>query len=161
MKHQQSINLSEAREDIMYRPFRPTGTPTDQNLGVPSPLDGSKKWAFRPLPVLTDANTGVERFLVESTEDLHQFKNKVSSLSDDVIAVQADEGEHKERHVTTFILGESETLRRSIIDVEADIIRSFPEVDYDFHIRVVPKDADDRFRLPEGSYYLLTWQAKA
>ena len=90
--------------------------------------------------------------------DLHEFTSKVSQL-DGVVAVIAEEGESGERHITTFIEIESEELSEQIIDAQADIIETYTETQYSFHIRVVPRDDSGDFDLPSGQYFLRAWQS--
>ena len=157
-----SPSTKSITEDITYR--GPQGLLTEETLvGAYRLKDKMKKWVALPLdlPVLTKANTGSETFAMESSEDLHYFRNQISNLGDQIVAIRVDQGEHGERHVTTFILGESEDLRKSIIAIEADTILRFEDRDYDFHIRVTPRKDGGDLWLPKGSYHLFTWQVRS
>ena len=128
-----------------------------QLLTTSPPIDCSAQWAennesIESWPYLTASSN------VVLVNDLHDFTNKVSRL-DGVTAVLAEEGESGERHVTTFIQTESERLSEQIIYIQADIIEDYPEKQYSFHIRVVPKDGKGDLALPSGHYFLLPWQA--
>ena len=90
--------------------------------------------------------------------DLHEFTSKVSQL-DGIVAVIAEEGESGERHITTFMEIELEELSEQIIDVQADIIETYPGIQYSFHIRVVPRDDNGDLDLPSGQYFLRSWQS--
>ena len=97
--------------------------------------------------------------VVVIVEDLHEFTSKISQL-DGVVAVIAEEGESSERHITTFIEIDSEELSEQIIDVQADIIETYPQTQYSFHIRVVPRDDNGDPALPSsGHYFLRSWQS--
>ena len=117
--------------------------PNDKWVSVP---EDNQSWTFYTAPSA-----------VVVVGDLHKFTSKVSQL-DDVVAVIAEEGESGERHITTFIGIESEELLEQIIDVQVDIIETYPETQYSFHIRVVPRDDNGDLDLPSGQYFLRTWQ---
>ena len=118
--------------------------PNDKWVSVP---EDNQSWTFYTAPSA-----------VVVVEDLHKFTSKVSQL-DDVVAVIAEEGESGERHITTFIGIESEELSEQIIDVQVDIIETYPETQYSFHIRVAPRDDNGDLDLPSGQYFLRTWQS--
>ncbi len=116
------------------------------------------QWVIEKLDVKAlSVDTGPDEVRRMDTDDLHDFTRRVSQVGNGVLAVRAEEGESGERHITTFIEEDSEELSEKIIEVQADIIESFPTKEYSFHIRVAPRDEDGKITLPDGPYYLLTW----
>ena len=156
---QQSNNLKEV-EALIVRSFKSSGHPTI-GCGTDEVLHETKEWKPLKVTKITSLATASTEVGEVDTGDLHEFKNEVAALSEEVIAIQADTGEYGERHVTTFILRESEKLSSKIINVEAKIIRQFPQREYSFHIRATPQDENEKFLLPSGSYYLMTWQSRS
>ena len=88
-----------------------------------------------------------------------EFCERVAELGIGVAAIMVEELDAGEQHVTTFLTERSAELERSIYKIEAEVIEQHPGVTLDFHTRVVPRDAFGRPDLPDGPYYLLTWQA--
>ena len=152
------MNLSTNELGIIKRHRHPSKTSSvSMPLGSPinclpnskwvSVPEGNQSWTFYTAPSA-----------VVVVGDLHKFTSKVSQL-DGVVAVIAEEGESGERHITTFIGIESEELSEQIIDVQADIMETYPETQYSFHIRVAPRDDNGDLDLPSGQYFLRTWQS--
>ncbi len=158
---QESSNLQDAGA-IIFRFFGSLGEPTVRHgLADEMIIETRKTWGpLKVTKIMPTATVATEATEID-TEDLHEFKGELAALSEDVIAIQSDTGEYGERHITTFILEKSEPLSLQIINIEAKIIRKYPQRDYSFHIRTTPKDKDGKFLLPSGSYYLMTWQSRS
>ena len=117
-----------------------------------------ENWSVGALKVdqLSQATGG--SYHVIDNKDLHEFKQAVASISAQVLAIRAEKGEAGERHITTFISEDSESLEEKIIAAQAQIILKYPEKNYSFHIRAAQRNEDGKVWLPSGSYCLLTWE---
>ena len=151
------MNLSTNELAIIKRHPHPSKTSSvSMSLGSPINCLPNYKWVSVP-----EDNQSWTFYTAPSAVvlvgDLHKFTSKVSQLAG-VVAVIAEEGESGERHITTFIGIESEELSEQIIDVQVDIIETYPETQYSFHIRVAPRDDNGDLDLPSGQYFLRTWQ---
>jgi len=67
--------------------------------------------------------------------DIYDFRNRVASLGEQVVAVLVEEGEEGERHITTFLSEESQELEQKIYDLEAETIEKYQDKAFDFHVR--------------------------
>jgi hypothetical protein len=96
--------------------------------------------------------------LVVNFDDLHEFKERVTAIGENVVAILAEE-EDGTRHVTTFLRESSDEYLEKIIDIQADLIERYEDRDFSFHIRVAPRNDAGEIWLPDGPYFLLTWAA--
>lgn len=145
--------------DLLIRAALKRQLPITQDTSLDFPIRNraSQQWKVKKADYFTQT-TSVPGVQVDF-EDLHEFRNRVSNLGSEIVAVLAEDGEHGERHITTFVLKDSETLVTQIVDIQADIVEKYVKKSYSFHIRVAPRDKDRKVLLPGGPYYLLTWRA--
>ena len=147
-------------EDIWIRVISArTAANTVTSFGSQSEVP-SEEWNIEAheIPEISEV-TGRSATIVDNG-DLHAFKELVVNISNDVLAIRAELGEDGERHITTFVSEESDQLREKIIASQAQIILTFPDREYSFHIRVAPRKDSGELWLPDGSYCLLTWEVE-
>jgi hypothetical protein len=116
-------------------------------------------YTIQDAPVYATSVPPAEIVMFDYT-DLKKFRDTILKLGDVIVAIMAEEEEQGERHVTTFIAEDSEEAVGQIADIEAGIILEFPEHNYSFHVRVLPRDEAGDPLLPTGNYFLLSWRKK-
>ncbi len=99
-------------------------------------------------------------FYVDNS-DLYEFRQKIADLGEGIIAILAEWGEGNERHITTFMDRREKALEGKIYELEAELIEKYKDRVFDFHVRPVPRNSAGKPELPEGPYFLLTWQASS
>jgi hypothetical protein len=95
-------------------------------------------------------------FLVDNS-DLHEFRQKVAELGEDVVAVLVETGEECDRHITTFLATRNAEVEQKIYEIEAHLIKKYQDRVFDFHLRPLPRSESGDPELPSGPYFLLTW----
>ena len=97
----------------------------------------------------TRADTAEDPLPTKEDTWLQDYVGKLQELGG-VEAVVVDRTDDPTLHVTTYIGRDDDDLRRSVYQIDLGILREYEDLSFDFHDRLIPRDANGKPQLPTG-----------